>query len=111
MVYAATPIVSPPTRGVLSPGAAVRLSALPSNVPDYPPDLPTWMARSSWRVPQPLIQLAAKVAALGGGNLERQAYELCNAYLVDLTPDEEEEAVIEAQEEDTLEDLELLFQE
>ena len=109
MVSATTPTVSPPTRGVLSPGATVQLLALPSNRPDYPLYLPTRMARSSWQAPQPLVQLAAKAATPRGGNLERQAYEPCNAYLVDLTPDEEEGAVMEAQEEDTLKDLELFF--
>ena len=69
------------------------------------------MARSSWQAPLPLIPLVAKVATPRGGNLKRQAYEPCNAYLVNLAPDEEEGAVMEAQEEDTLEDLELLFQE
>ena len=62
-------------------------------------------------MPQPLIQLVAEAATPGRGNLGRQAYEPCSAYLVNLTPDEEEGAVKEAQEEDMLEDLELFFQE
>ena len=111
MVSAATPTMSPPTRGVLSPGAAIQLSALPSNGPDCPPYLPTQIAPSSWQAPRPLIQLAAEAVAPRGENLERQAYEPYNAYLVDLAPEEEEGADKEAQEEEMLEDLELLFQE
>ena len=55
--------------------------------------------------------MIARSVTPGGGVSEREAQEAINAYYVDLASDEEEGAAIEAQVDDMLNDLELLFQE
>ena len=69
------------------------------------------MVLLSQQAPWPAIQLAAKAATPEGGSSEQQAQHPHSAYYVDLASDEDEEAVIEAQIDDMLGDLELLFQE
>ena len=69
------------------------------------------MALSSQQAPWPAIQLAARAIALEGGSSEQHAQQPHSAYYVDLASDEDEGAIIEAQMDDILEDLELLFQE
>ena len=72
---------------------------------------PTQMMLPPWQIVPPVIHLVVRSVAPGKGITVHEAPEAASAYYVDLTSDEEEGAIIEAQVDSLLGDLEFLFQE